>query len=176
MKHQKNRDPCLDYYCILISVIDLSGLTILIQYFRFCNYKTSRVKNLLIHLEAIHPGVSNSGVFDSTTTAAPTPNQAPTISAPPQVRIVIRIFGDLAYPILFFLVRLPDAARGERHRPLPILGKCRLRQQRLHARRRPHRGRRRRRPAEHLARRAAEHTSVGATTSTCSECSNTVTA
>ena len=161
-----------NYYCFLISDIDLSGLTILIRYFRFCNYKTSRVKNLLIHLEAIHPGVSNSGVFDSTTTtAAPTPNQAPTISAPPQVRIVIRIFGDLAYPILFFLVRLPDA-RGERHRPLPILGKCRLRQQRLHARR-PHRGQRRR-PAEHLARRAAEHTSVGATISTCSECSNTV--
>ena len=120
------------------------------------------MKNLLIHLEAIHPGVSNSGVFDSTTTAAPTP----TISAPPQVRIVIRIFGDLAYPILFFLVRLPDA-RGERHRPLPILGERRLRQQRLHARRPRH-------PAEHLARRAAEHTSVGATISTCSECSNTV--
>ena len=72
----------------------------LIQYFRFCNYKTSRVKNLLIHLEAIHPGVSKSGIFDSTTTA-PAPNQAPTIAVPPQVRIVIRISGDFVNPFLF---------------------------------------------------------------------------
>ena len=68
----------------------------LIQYFRFCNYKTSRVKNLLIHLEAIHPGVSKSGIFDSTTT-----DPAPTIAVPLQVRIVIRIPGDFVNLFLF---------------------------------------------------------------------------
>ena len=141
-------------------------------HYRFCNYKTSKEKNLRIHLEALHPGVSNAEPV-SVVAAAPVSNQVPTIAVASKVRLLrFRPHWEIVRPshpdpLSLSLARFPHPRR-ERNRPLPL---CERRlQQRLHARRHS-------RPRAHqcsphdpdLNHRAAERAGVGAAPSAAGE-------